>query len=103
MLTPFAPNAGPTGGAGFACPAGTCSFTKPIAFLGGAILFLLKKEVGLDKGSAVPHRDKVGEVTRAQLRKIAEIKEPDLNANSVEAAMKIIAGTARSMGLEVID
>lgn len=64
---------------------------------------LLKKELGLAKGSAQPNRDKVGKVTRAQLRKIAEAKEPDLNANDVEAAMKIIAGTARSMGLEVID
>ena len=64
---------------------------------------LLKKEAGLDKGSGVPHRDKVGTVTSAQVRKIAEIKMPDLNANDVEAAMKIVAGTARSMGLEVVD
>ena len=64
---------------------------------------LLKKELGLEKGSAQPNRDKVGRVTRAQLRKIAEAKMPDLNANDVEGAMKIIAGTARSMGLEVID
>jgi len=62
---------------------------------------LLRKEVGIDKGSAVPHRDKVGKVTRAQLQKIAEIKEPDLTANDLDAAIKIIAGTARSMGLEV--
>ena len=62
---------------------------------------LLRKELGLEKGSAEPNRTKVGTVTRAQLKKIAEIKEPDLNANDVEAAIKIIAGTARSMGLLV--
>jgi len=64
---------------------------------------LLKKELGIEKGSAQPNRDKVGQVTRAQLRKIAEAKMPDLNANDIEGAMKIIAGSARSMGLEVID
>jgi len=64
---------------------------------------LLKKEVGIDKGSPTPNREKVGKVTRAQLRKIAEIKRPDLNANDVDGAMKIIAGTARAMGLEVVD
>ena len=62
---------------------------------------LLRKEAGLEKGSSVPHRDKVGSVTSAQVRKIAELKMPDLNANDIEGAMKIIAGTARSMGLEV--
>ncbi len=62
---------------------------------------LLRKELGLDKGSPEPNRTKVGKVTRAQLQKIAELKEPDLNANDVEAAIKIIAGTARSMGLLV--
>jgi len=64
---------------------------------------LLKKEAGLDKGSGMPNRDKVGSVTWAQVRKIAELKEPDLNANDVEAAMRIVAGTARSMGIEVKD
>jgi large subunit ribosomal protein L11 len=64
---------------------------------------LLKKEAGLEKGSAAPNRDKVGKVTRAQVRKIAELKMPDLNATDVDAAMRIIAGTARSMGLEVVD
>ncbi len=64
---------------------------------------LLKKELGLDKGSPTSNRDKVGKVTRAQLQKIAEIKMPDLNANDIEGAMKIVAGTARSMGVEVID
>ena len=64
---------------------------------------LLKKELGLDKGSPTPNRDKVGKVTRAQLQKIAEIKMPDLNAADVDAAIKIVAGTARSMGVEVVD
>ena len=62
---------------------------------------LLRKELGLEKGSPEPNRTKVGTVTREQLKKMAELKEPDLNSNDVEAAMKIIAGTARSMGLLV--
>ncbi len=64
---------------------------------------LLKKELGLEKGSPVSNREKVGKVTRAQLQKIAEIKMPDLNANDIEGAIKIVAGTARSMGVEVVD
>ena len=64
---------------------------------------LLKKEAGVEKGSPTSNRQKVGKVTRAQLRKIAEIKLPDLNANDIEAAMRMVAGTARSMGLEVVD
>ena len=62
---------------------------------------LLKKALNLDKGSAEPNRNKVATVSQAQLRQIAEQKMDDLNANDVEAAMKIIAGTARSMGIEV--
>jgi large subunit ribosomal protein L11 len=62
---------------------------------------LLKERAGLDKGSAEPNRTKVGQVTRDQVREIAEIKMPDLNANDVEAAMKIVEGTARSMGITV--
>jgi large subunit ribosomal protein L11 len=62
---------------------------------------LLRKEAGLEKGSPESNRTKVGSVTRDQVRKIAEIKMPDLNANDIDAAMKIIAGTARSMGIEV--
>ncbi len=62
---------------------------------------LLKKEAGLQKASGVPNKEKVGKVTREQIKKIAEIKEPDLNSGSIEAAMKIIEGTARSMGIEV--
>lgn len=61
------------------------------------------KEAKVDKGSGTPNKDKVGKVTSEQIRKIAELKMPDLNANTVESAMKSIAGTARSMGLEVID
>ncbi|SRR5690606_10377985 len=64
---------------------------------------LLKKAAGIAKGSPVPNRDKVGKVTRAQLAEIAKTKEKDLNAASKEQAVKIIAGTARSMGLEVVD
>ncbi|RJL30756.1 50S ribosomal protein L11 [Bailinhaonella thermotolerans] len=62
---------------------------------------LIKKAAGLDKGSGEPHRNKVGKITKAQLREIAETKLKDLNANDVEAAEKIIAGTARSMGVTV--
>ena len=62
---------------------------------------LIKKALGLDKGSSVPNREKVGKITASQVREIAEAKMPDLNANTVEAAMSIIAGTARSMGVEV--
>ncbi len=62
---------------------------------------MLKKAAGVKSGSAVPHRDKVGKVTRAQLQEIAEVKMRDLNANDIDAAIKIIAGTARSMGLTV--
>lgn len=62
---------------------------------------LIKKELALEKGSSVPHRDKVATITTEQLKKIAEIKKEDLNANDVEHAVKIIAGTARSMGVKV--
>ena len=62
---------------------------------------LLKKAAGLEKGSGEPNRNKVGKVTREQLKEIAEAKKEDLNANDVEAAMQMIAGTARSMGLVV--
>jgi large subunit ribosomal protein L11 len=62
---------------------------------------LLKKAAGIQKGSGVPNANKVGKVTRAQLEEIARIKEPDLNAADIDAAVRIIAGSARSMGLEV--
>jgi len=64
---------------------------------------LLKKEAGIEKGSGQPNRNKVGKVTKAQVRKIAEIKMPDLNCDSIESAMAMVAGAARSMGLEVED
>jgi large subunit ribosomal protein L11 len=64
---------------------------------------LLKKEAGIEKGSGQPNRNKVGSVTKAQVRKIAEIKLPDLNCDSIESAMAMVAGAARSMGLEVKD
>ncbi len=62
---------------------------------------LLRQKAGIDKGSSEPNRNKVANVTRDQVREIAEIKLPDLNANDVEAAMKIVEGTARSMGITV--
>jgi len=64
---------------------------------------LLRKFAGVEKGSATPHTKKVGKVTRAQLREIAEKKMEDLNAHDVEAAMKIIEGSARNMGIEIVD
>jgi len=64
---------------------------------------LLKKEAGLEKGSGVPNKDKVGKVTKAQVRKISETKINDLNAFDLEHADRIIEGTARSMGIEVVD
>ena len=63
---------------------------------------LIKKAIGLDSGSTEPGRTTVGTITRAQCREIAEMKKEDLNAASPEAAMRIIAGTARSMGLDVV-
>ena len=64
---------------------------------------LILKAAGLDKGSATPHTTKVGSITRAQAREIAQTKQPDLNANDLDAAEKIVAGTARSMGVTVTD
>ena len=62
---------------------------------------LIRQTLRLDKGSGEPHRNKVGKLTRAQLNEIAERKLPDLNAHDIEHAARIIAGTARSMGVEV--
>ena len=64
---------------------------------------LVKKAAGVIKGSSVPNKEKVGKLTTAQVREIAQTKLPDLNAYSIDAAMKIIAGTARSMGIDVIE
>lgn len=63
--------------------------------------FLLRKAAGLEKGSGEPNKNKVGAVTKEQVRQIAEAKMPDLNANDIEGAMRIVEGTARSMGIEV--
>lgn len=63
---------------------------------------LILKEAGLKKGSGVPNKDKVGTISKDKVQKIAEIKMPDLNANDIEGAMKIVAGTARSMGVDVV-
>lgn len=64
---------------------------------------LIKKEIGLDKGSGQPNRNKVGKISKAQVRKIAEMKLVDLNCDTVESAMAMVAGAARSMGVEVVD
>ncbi len=64
---------------------------------------LIKKACKIESGSAVPNRDKVAKISKEDLRKIAEMKMPDLNAGSIEAAMSMIAGTARSMGVVVVD
>ena len=64
---------------------------------------LLRQAAGIQKGSGKPNREKAGKVTKEQLRAIAERKMPDLNANDIEAAMRIIAGSARQMGIEIVD
>ncbi len=64
---------------------------------------LLKKAAGIIKGSGVPNKDKVGKVTRAQIKEIAQTKLPDLNAATVESAMRMIEGSAKSMGLEIVE
>jgi large subunit ribosomal protein L11 len=64
---------------------------------------LIRKAIGIDKGSGEPNVNKVGELTRDQVREIAEIKMPDLNANDIEAAMRQVEGSARSMGVIIVD
>jgi len=64
---------------------------------------LIKKAAGVERGSSEPHKTKVGSITQAQLQEIAQTKMPDLNANDIEAAMKIVAGTARNMGITIAD
>ena len=64
---------------------------------------LIKKACGIESASAAPNKNKVAKITKAQIEEIAKLKMPDLNANTLEAAMSMIAGTARSMGIEVID
>lgn len=77
------------------------SFTFEVKSPPAAVL--LKDAAKVAKGSGVPNKDKVGQITRAQLRAIAQKKLPDLNANSIEAAERIVAGSARSMGVDIID
>jgi large subunit ribosomal protein L11 len=64
---------------------------------------LLKRAAGLEKGSAEPNKNKVGKVTKAQVKEIAELKMPDLTANNIDAAIRTVEGAARSMGIEVVD
>jgi large subunit ribosomal protein L11 len=64
---------------------------------------LLKRAAGIEKGSGEPNKKKVGKVTRAQVREIAQLKMPDLTANSIEAAMRTVEGAARSLGLDIVD
>ena len=64
---------------------------------------LIKKACGIESGSKVPNKDKVAKITKAQLKEIAETKKADLNAASIEAAISMVAGTCRSMGVEVVD
>ncbi|MGR3276861.1 50S ribosomal protein L11 [Acaryochloris sp. 'Moss Beach'] len=64
---------------------------------------LIKKAAGIEKGSGEPNQTQVGQITKAQLQEIAQTKMPDLNANDIEAAMNIVAGTARNMGVAVVD
>ena len=64
---------------------------------------LIKKELGLDSGSGIPNKTKIGELNKEQIRKIAELKMPDLNAATIETAMSMIVGTAKSMGVTVVE
>ncbi len=64
---------------------------------------MILKELGVEKGSGVPNRDKVGKLTKEQVKKIAEKKQPDLRVRSMDAAMRIVEGTARSMGVDIIE
>lgn len=71
--------------------------------LGQPVDDMIREKIGIQKGSAKPHTDKVGKITRKQLEEIAEVKKDQLNAIDVDGAVKVIAGTARSMGVEVVD
>jgi large subunit ribosomal protein L11 len=71
--------------------------------LGQPVDDMIREKIGLKKGSSKPHSEKVGKITRAQLQEIAEVKKDQLNAIDTEGAVKVIAGTARSMGVEVVD
>jgi len=76
---------------------------RPFVGPAGRLLDRALEEAGIELGSGTPNKKKVGKVTRAQVKKIAEIKMPDLNCDTLESAMKMVAGAARSMGLEVVD
>ncbi|MBT9150193.1 MAG: 50S ribosomal protein L11 [candidate division WS2 bacterium] len=65
--------------------------------------FLIKKAVSLEKGSPIPHKDKVGKIKHSQIEEIARVKMVDLNANNLESAITMVEGTARSMGIEIVD
>ena len=125
MFTPCCPSAGPTGGAGVNIVQFTKEFNARTADKGDLIIpvvitvyadrsfsfitktppaaVLLKKACNLKSGSGVPNKTKVATITKDKVREIAEMKMPDLNAASVEAAMSMVAGTARSMGITVVD
>ena len=77
------------------------SFTFVLKTAPAAVL--IRNAAGIAKGAANPRKDRVGKITRDQLRQIAEVKMPDLNANDIDAAMNILAGTARSMGVTVVE
>ncbi len=77
--------------------------TFTFTFKGDNTATLIRKAAGLDKGSGVPNKTKVGKLTKAQIREIAEVKAKDMNANTPEAAESIVSGQARSMGIEVVD
>ena len=84
-------------------PISTADLNSFIPGASAAAAVLLKKAVGIESGSGVPNKTKVGKIARAKVKEIAELKMKDLNANDVDAAMRMIEGTARSMGLDVVD
>ncbi len=77
--------------------------TFTFTYTGETMASRLRKAAGIDKGSGVPNKTKVAKITRAQVRELAEAKMKDMNANTIEAAEKVVAGQARSMGIEVVD
>ena len=84
-------------------PAGKATPAPPVGPALGQHGVLIKKACKVEKGSGVPNKTKVAKITKAQVQEIAETKMPDLNAANLETAMSMIAGTARSMGVEVVD
>ena len=105
---PCGPSAVPTGGAGVAAPAWIWIFTiaatrRFAIFIRSLLAAGETPAAGIEKGSSTPRREQVAKVTQAQIREIAEVKMPDVNAIDIEGAMLQVAGTARSMGIEVVD